>query len=488
MTASPTRRDGAGPVSGPDGPGPADTTIDPALGADLAYRRRLLLTVMLAVMGFGSLMTIVTVSLSVIATDLGSSRTTLGWIVTGLMLTMAVFTPLGGKLGDIKGHRAMFLVGLAGSIVTTGLCALAWNAPSLIAFRVLFGLCGALVQPNGMALMMTAYGRQRRATAMGWFQFATTGAPTIGLVIGGPMVDVIGWRGIFWVFAAVSLVAWLLAARVVRESARGARVPLDVVGSVSLAGTILCTLLAVTRGVRTGPADLAVVGLVLGAAAALTVFVRVERRHPFPLLRLEYFRRPTFTAPLAANALNQFAYMGGFVLTPLLLGDRYGYAVGMVAVLMAPRPGVFAACSPLGGIITTKVGEGLPMVAASSMMMASLVSFALGSRTEALVFVLLGLVLSGASAGIGSPAYTTLVAGSVDPADLGVATGMNQTMLFVGIVSGIQVMLVVLGEGADGGRFAATYLFGAAVAGLGLLCSLLAANRARARRRLAPNL
>ena len=478
MTTSPPRPDGPGaPAADPTG------AIDPMTGADLAYRRRLLLTVMLAVMGFGSLMTIVTVSLAVIATDLGSSRTTLGWIVTGLMLTMAVFTPLGGKLGDIKGHRRMFLIGLAGSIVTTGLCALAWNAPSLIAFRVLFGLCGALVQPNGMALMMTAYGRQRRATAMGWFQFATTGAPTIGLVIGGPMVDVIGWRGIFWVFAAVSLVAWVLAARVVRESVRGVRVPLDVIGSMSLAATILCTLLAVTRGVRTGPADLAVAGLVVGAAAALTVFVRTERRHPFPLLRLDYFRRPTFTAPLAANALNQFAYMGGFVLTPLLLGDRYGYAVGMVAVLMAPRPGVFAACSPLGGMITTKFGEGLPMVAASSMMMASMVSFALGSRTEALAFVLGGLVLSGASAGIGSPAYTTLVAGSVDPADLGVATGMNQTMLFVGIVSGIQVMLVVLGEGADGGRFAATYLFGAAVAGLGLLCSLLAADRARARRR-----
>jgi len=457
----------------------------PGFGEDSSYRRRLLFTVMLAVMGFGSLMTIVTVSLAVIAEDLGSSRTTLGWIVTGLMLTMAVFTPLGGKLGDIKGHRKMFLVGLAGSVVTTGLCAMSWNAGSLIAFRVLFGLCGALVQPNGMALMMAAYGRKRRATAMGWFQFATTGAPTIGLVVGGPMVGVVGWRGIFWFFAAVSLVAWVLAAKVLRESELAARVPLDIVGSLSLAGTILCALLMVTVAVRSGIVDPWVAIFAAGALGALTLFITTERRHPFPLLRLDYFRRPTFTAPLLANALNQFAYMGGFVLTPLLLGDRFGYGVGLVAVLMAPRPGVFAACSPLGGIITTKIGEGVPMVAASSMMIASMVSFAAGAQAEAVVLVVVGLVLSGASAGIGSPAYTTLVAGSVDPQDIGVATGMNQTMLFVGIVSGIQIMLVVLGDSATAGRFAGTFLFGALFAGLGLACSTIAAL-SRARQRPAP--
>ncbi len=457
--------------------------------SDSSYRKKLLGTVMLAVMGFGSLMTIVTVSLAIIAEDLGTSRTTLGWIVTGLMLGMAVFTPLGGKLGDIKGHRKMFLLGLAGCIVTTGLCALSWNAASLIAFRVMFGVCGALVQPNGMALMMAAYGLKRRATAMGWFQFATTGAPTIGLVLGGPMVGVVGWRGIFWFFAAVSLVAWLLAARVLRESELRAKVPLDIVGSLSLAGTILCTLLVVSVAVRSGVLDMRVGALALAALVALAVFLRTEKRHPYPLLRLEYFRRPTFTAPLLANSFNQFAYMGGFVLTPLLFADRFGYGVGLVAVLMAARPGVFAACSPFGGLITTKIGEGIPMLAASSMMIASMVAFALGAQTQVVVLVVLGLVLSGASAGIGTPAYTTLVAGSVDSDDIGVATGMNQTMLFVGIVSGIQIMLVVLGDAASAGRFAGTFMFGAVFALLGLTFSSVAAvSRSRQRRpALAPS-
>ncbi len=432
---------------------------------------------MLAVMGFGSLMTIVTVSLTIIAEDLGTSRTTLGWIITGLMLSMAVFTPLGGKLGDIRGHRRVFLVGLAGSIVTTVLCALAWNATSLIVFRVGFGMFGALVQPNGMALMMAAYGRERRATAMGWFQFATTGAPTIGLVVGGPLISQIGWRGIFWIFAGVSLVAFGLAYRVLRESPLGERIPLDIAGSLSLASTILFALLAVSRAVRSGPVDPLVGGLLALAVVSLLTFIRVERTAAYPLLQLHYFRRATFTAPMMANSFNQFAYMGGFVVTPILLGDNalYGYGLAGVAWLLATRPGAFAISSPLGGIIATRFGEVLPMLAGSLMMVASMLSFTLGSTSQALVFVIGGLVLSGLSAGVGAPAFTTMVAGSVEPRDIGVATGMAQTMLFVGIVSGIQVMLVVLGENPDQGRYALTFLFGGAVAMIGLGCSVVAA-------------
>jgi MFS family permease len=459
---------------------PAATEV--GSGPETSYRRRLLLTVMLAVMGFGSLMTIVTVSLSVIATDLDSSRTTLGWIVTGLMLTMAVLTPLGGKLGDIRGHRRMFLLGLAGSVVFTALAALAWNAASLITFRVLFGVAGALVQPNAMALMMAAYGPKRRATAMGWFQFATTGAPTIGLVVGGPMVDVIGWRGIFWVFAAVSVIALVAAFVVLRESELAEPVPLDVVGSITLAATILLALLAVSRGVAAGIADVPTLAMIGGSIVALGLFIRTERTAPFPLLRLTYFRRPSFTAPLAANALNQFAYMGGFVVTPLLLGDDiYGYGVGAVALAMAPRPGAFAVASPLGGLVATRIGEALPMVTSSAMMVASMLSFAAGSRPGALVFVLLGLVLSGTAAGIGAPSYTSLVVRSVDTRDVGVATGMNQTMLFMGIVSGIQIMLVVLGDSPSQSRYAGTFVAGAVIAGGGLVASAIAAASVRRR-------
>jgi DHA2 family multidrug resistance protein len=96
--------------------------------------------IMLAVTAFGTLMTLVTVSLDTMAEDLGSSRATMTWTITGLMLTMAVFTPLAGTLGDIWGHRKVLLLGLGGGAIATALCGVAWSAGSLIGFRVLFGM------------------------------------------------------------------------------------------------------------------------------------------------------------------------------------------------------------------------------------------------------------------------------------------------------------------------------------------------------------
>ena len=198
---------------------------------DRRYQRLLLGVVMLAVMTFGSLMTIVTVSLDLIADDIGSSRATLTWMITGLMLAMAVATPIAGKLGDIRGHRTLFLFGLAGGLVTTLLSSIAWDATSLIAFRVLFGLTGAMMMPSGMALMMQAYGADRRATAMGWYQFAMTGAPTLGLVVGGPLIDIVGWRTIFVGFACVTATALVLGYRVVRPTPRQPDQPVDYLGA-----------------------------------------------------------------------------------------------------------------------------------------------------------------------------------------------------------------------------------------------------------------
>jgi EmrB/QacA subfamily drug resistance transporter len=444
--------------------------------SDDGYTGRLLAVVMLAVMGFGSLMTIVTVSLSTIADDLGTSRATLGWVVTGLMLAMAVATPLAGKLGDIRGHRRVFLWGLGAGVVTTALCAVAWDAGSLITFRVLFGLSGALVMPNGMSLVMRAYGPERRATAMGWFQFAMTGAPTVGLVIGGPLIDVIGWRPIFVAFALVSVVALVMGAALVRESPRQQRVPLDVAGALALGGAVLCGLLAVTQGAGAARSDglagvvtdRAALLLAVGSALSLALFIRIESRAPHPMLQLRYFRRRSFTTPLAASALTQFAYMGGFVVVPLLLDDVYGWTVGGIALIMAPRPGAFSVSAPLGGHLASRWGERRPMLLGAALMIGSMLAFAGSSGGGALALIVVGLVLSGVAAGFIGPSSTAMVAGAVDEADMGIANGMSQQVLFVGIVSGIQVMLVLVGDDPTTGQFSRTFLFGALVAVLGL--------------------
>lgn len=429
---------------------------------------------MLAVTAFGSLMTLITVALDDMGDDLGASRVTMTWAITGLMLTMAVATPMAGTLGDVHGHRKVLLLGLFGGAIATFLCGLAWNASSLIGFRLLFGFFGALVNPNAMSLMMHAYGRERRATAVGWFQFAVTGAPTIGLIAGGPLIDATGWRTVFFAFGGVSMVAFAVGLPLLRPIPRIEGRPLDVRGGASLGLVVLSLLLAITEFVsgRLGP----VAWLYLAAAVVLSVvFVRVERSAEAPMLRLEYFGRRNFTLPLASAAAVQFAYMGGFVITPALLTRRYGWSTGAIALLMMPRPGAFSIASLAGGWMPSRIGFRWPVVFGALSMGASMVVFAAAAPFTGGVGIALivgGLVLSGVASGISQPAIAALAVDSVDDADMGIANGMNQQMTFVGIVAGIQTMNVLIGDSSDGGRFVMTYLVGLAFAAIGLAAGM----------------
>ncbi|MDH3295683.1 MAG: MFS transporter, partial [Acidimicrobiia bacterium] len=411
---------------------------------DPRYQRVLLLLVMGSVMAFGSLMTIVTIALGEIATDLGSSRATLTWLVTGLMLAMAVTTPLAGKIGDVRGHRKMFLYGLTGSAVTTAACGLAWDATSLIVFRVLFGLSGAFVVPNSMALMMHAYGPNRRATAMGWFQFAMTGAPTIGLVLGGPMIDFIGWRNMFFVFAAITVIALAAAWRHLRPAPTQDGASIDYLGGLSLAAAVLATLLAITRvttglrddGLGAALSDAVFWVLVAVGVVMLIWFIRTERRAAEPMLPLAYFRRPNFTLPMVSAAMVQFAYMGGFVVIPALLTDQYRWSLGAIALLLAPRPAAFSLSSPLGGYLPARIGQKPPIVLGAVAMIISTLAFVWASGYSSgfgIALILVGLILAGVSAGISQPSVMAMVVDNVDDTDMGIANGMAQQVIFIGL-------------------------------------------------------
>ena len=427
---------------------------------------------MLAVTAFGSLMTLITVALDDIGADLGASRVTMTWAITGLVLTMAVATPMAGTLGDVHGHRKVLLIGLIGGVGATLLSGLAWNAASLIGFRVLFGLFAACVNPNAMSLMMHAYGPERRATAVGWFQFAVTGAPTIGLVAGGPLIDAAGWRVVFFSFAAVSLVAFAVGLPFLRPIPREEGRALDVKGALALATGVLGVLLAITEVLR-GPGVLLAM-YVVGAAISFSLFVHIERTVTAPMLKLDYFRRRNFTMPLLSAAAVQFAYMGGFVITPALLSRRYGWATGAIALLMMPRPGAFSLASLAGGWLPQRIGFRWPVIFGALFMSASMVLFAFAAPTTGAVGIALiigGLVLSGVASGVSQPAIAALSVDSVDEGDMGIANGMNQQMTFAGIVAGIQTMNVLIGDSDASGRFVATYLVGLGVALLGLVAA-----------------
>ena len=178
--------------------------------------------------------TILAVSLAPIAEEFGAAETTMAWVISGPMLLSAVTFPLLGKLGDLRGHRTIFLLGFVGATLVAALTAFAWDASSLIGFRTLAAILGGATQPTAMALIFSVYPPGERVRAMGWWTMTTAAAPALGLIAGGPLIDLFGWRIVFFIQAGLSAVALVLAYTVLRETPRK-RVRFDVGGAIALA-------------------------------------------------------------------------------------------------------------------------------------------------------------------------------------------------------------------------------------------------------------
>lgn len=441
-----------------------------------------LVTVLAGLFASGFTITIMAVSLKDIAGDLGSSETALTWVVTGPFLALALTMPLFGKLGDLYGHRRVYLLGFAGFTIGAALTALAWSGAALIAIRIIGSIPGAATGPTSMALIMRAFPEDDRVKAMGWWALVGAGAPVIGLVAGGPLVDAVGWRWIFVAQVPLSLIALLVGVIVLHETPRRARVPIDVAGAATLGTATVAALLALTLGAQLGWGNPAVIGLLVLSPIALWMFVRCERRAVEPLLPLAFFRKRDFTASLVSQGTINFAYMGGFIITPLLMENRFAFSVAATSLAMVCRPLSNSLASPAGGYLAARIGERPAAVGGTILVAVSmaLFAFAAGAHVVALVFV--GLVLSGIGLGGSAPSLITVVANTVRPEDLGVANAAQQMVAMIGAVAGIQVLSTIQGGSESAAPFTAAYLVGGAVAIIGVVAALFvrSSNRASA--------
>jgi len=482
---------GSRPVAGEPFPGEAPGGEEvPAVDWPLLWRARLrrrvhdgdrarwwtLWTALAGLFATGFTITVLAVSLPDIARDLHSTETTLTWVVTGPLLTLALGMPLFGKLGDVHGHRRVYLVGFAAFTVLTLVTAFAWNAPALIVLRVVGALAGAATGPTSMALIMGAFPAEDRVKAMGWWSLVGAGAPVIGLVAGGPIVDAFGWRWLFVAQVPISALALLLGAMVLRETPRRPHETLDVAGAVFLAVATLCGLLAISRGAAWGWTAPVVVALLAVTPVSLALFVRAERRAPHPLLPLDLFGRPNVTPSLIAQFASNFAYMGGFIITPLLVQDVFGFSVTGTSLAMLVRPLTFSLSSPASGYLAVRVGERRASVVGTALVVASMSVFAVAANASLLPLVFVAMFLSGLGLGASQPSLISSVANAVDARDLGVANAAQTMITQIGVVVGIQVLSTV----HDAATFSAAYLAGAVVACLGVVGAAFVRSARRA--------
>jgi EmrB/QacA subfamily drug resistance transporter len=447
------------------------------------YRWWVLAVTLAGLLSSNILFTVFVVALPKVARGLHTTVPTVTWVVTGPLLALAVMAPLAGKLSDRFGHRRFYLIGMANLLVVATLSAAAPNVGVLIFARVLGGAVGAGLGASSMALALGAFDRGDRVKAMGWWSLVGAGGPVLGVAIGGPIIETIGWRWMFVLEVILGAVALVLALLVLPEHATG-RVkarsdgpPLDVAGAVFVVLCVGSLLFGLNRGPVLGWRSPLVVGAFVCCVLAGIVLVLVEGRVEDPLVPLAYLRQRNFAFPIGAQMCSNFAYLGGFFLSPLLLEEVYGKGESAAGLLVIPRPLTFSLIAPVAGYVAVRIGERSAAVTGTVCVVASMGVFALTAKGTGIALVEVALVLSGIGLGVASPSIASSMANVFDQTALGTAAATQQLMTQISTVAGIQVIQTVQSSQAHGHgygllpSFHTAFLVGGVVAIGGVVCA-----------------
>lgn len=447
------------------------------------YRWWVLVVVLFGLLSVNITFTILAVALPRIGRELHTTSNTMTWVITGPLLLFGISAPVLGKAGDIRGHRKVYLLGLAGAAVMAFGSAVAPNAGALIAVRTLGGMEGAATGAASMAMIFSVFEPGDRVKAMGFWSLVGAGGPVIGVAIGGPIIQHWGWRWVFAVQTPLILGALALALLVLPETAKGQRQRLDWAGAATLTVAATSLLMALNRGPEWGWSHPVVVACFAAAPLATVAFLRVEARAAAPLLPLNYLRRRNFAAPIGQSALAQFAYMGGFILAPLLLDKVFHYDETRIGLLVIARPLAFSVTAPVAGYLAVRLGERAAAIVGTLGVIASMGVFATINGHSGDLVLIGALALSGVGLGISSPSVAASVGNAVEPEDLGIASAAQQLLTQIGLVAGIQLMQTVQAarEPSVGtvAAFHDAYLLGGAVCGLALVCAFFVRSAER---------
>ena len=414
--------------------------------------------------------TVLTLAIPTIADDFGVDEAQLAWLITLPVLCSALALPVLGKLGDLYGHRRIFIAGFAVAAVTTLLTATATGPASLIAWRTLTQVAGASTMPSSLALINSVHHGEARARAMGWWSMIAAGAPVVGLTIGAPVIDAVGWQTLFLVQAALMVVpvvaSWLILRETPRRSAR-----FDIAGAALLALGIGPLLLAVNQAPDWGLTSAPTLGCIAVAVGGLAAFAWVEQRVAVPLVPLSFFRSRATTSSLLGSFLSSASYMGAFFLASLLMVKQFDYSLTSAVPILSIRPALYAVSSPLGGRLTGRAGSRTASLAGHLALAGGLAGLAIGAAASSLLVVItLGFLLQGIGFGLLRPAISTALADGVDDADLGVASAAERLAGQLGVAFGITILATIYGSDVD--RFPPAFAVGAVFALAGALASL----------------
>ncbi|NJP42171.1 MFS transporter [Actinacidiphila epipremni] len=414
--------------------------------------------------------TILNVALPSLQRDFHSSVSGLQWTIDAYLLVIASLLLLSGSTADRVGRKRVFQIGLA--VFTTGslLCSIAPGLGWLIAFRMVQAVGGSMLNPVAMSIITNTFDEPReRARAIGVWGGVVGISMAAGPIVGGALVQSVGWRAIFWINVPIGIAAFLLTARFVPESRAPRARRVDPVGQVLVIALLGSLTYGIIEGAGAGWTSPEIVGCFVVAAAAVVALARYETRREDPLIDTRFFRSVPFSGATVI-AVSGFAALGGFLfLNTLYLQNTRGLSAldaGLYTLPMAAMSLVFA---PLSGRLVGSRGPRVPLVLAGIGMTAAGVLFAGFDAQAHNALLFPAYVLFGIGFGfVNAPITNTAVSG-MPRAQAGVAAAVASTSRQVGQSLGVAVLGAALAAGLHEGAWWIITGCGASVLVLGTL-------------------
>jgi EmrB/QacA subfamily drug resistance transporter len=388
--------------------------------------------------------TIVGVALPSIREDLGFSESSLAWVANAYLLTFGGFLLLAGRLGDLFGHRRLFLIGIALFTLASLGAGLATSQAQLIGFRALQGLAGAIASAVALSLIVTLFTEPaERAKAMGVFGFVAAGGGSIGVLLGGILTSALNWHWIFLVNVPIG-VAVLVLARLVLPGAgvaSGSR-RLDVAGAVTVTAALMVAVYAIVNGNEVGWTSARTLGLLAAAVALLGTFIAIEARTSSPLVPLGIFARRNVSTANVVGVLWAAAMFAWFFLSALYLQLVLGYSPLQVGLAFLPANLIMALLSlGVSAKLVLRFGIRTPLATGLLLAAAGLALFARAPVDGVFVVdVLPSMILLGLGAGMAFNPVLLAAMNDVEPSEAGLASGVVNTSFMMGGALGLAIL------------------------------------------------
>lgn len=436
---------------------------------ELSHRRRLLVLAIccMSLLIVSLDVTVLNVALPAMQSDLHASTAGLQWTIDAYTLVLAVLLMLAGSTADRIGRKKVFMAGLVVFTIGSLLCSLAPNLELLVAARMVQAVGGSMLNPVAMSIITNTFTDPReRARAIGVWGAVVGISMAAGPLLGGLLVESVGWRSIFWLNLPIGLVALLATLRYVPESrAPKARRP-DPVGQllvIALFGPLTYAIIEAPEAGASTSLPFAAVSL-----AALIGLLRYEPRRAEPLVDLRFFRSVPFSGATVV-AVAAFAALGGFLfLSTLYLQNVRGLDALHAGLWMLPMAVPMFLCAPLSGRLVGSRGPRLPLLISGAAITTSGLLFAVFEAETSDVTLFLGYVLFGVGFGfVNAPITNTAVSG-MPRGQAGVAAAVASTSRQLGQTLGVAVIGAVLAAGVSTSAYRATFV-SAAVPGWWIL-------------------